>query len=1696
MLKRIFLTSLTVFLAVPLAPEARGWVLPGQDNDLRESAGLGESVEKQLPHDSPLTEWAQDRSALDDNRGDRLETQKVLEQEATTKKLRNVIPPIHFESGNAQIPDGYVQLIRDALERVKNRLNVRLHFVGHTDDQALSPALKASYGDNVGLSLERAGTTAEYFQRALNLPAESISYEGAGDTLPLASNATEEGRRQNRRVEVEVWYDEISEKMVEREVLVAQDIQRVKVCRIETVCKLRYKEGHSNRARIKNLVAPLHYDEESPEIPSAFLEQIRQAMYDLRNKGNVVVKFIGHTDNVPLSGRTERIYGTHLGLSKARARRVALAVQDALNLPTAAVDSDGVGAGDPVASNTTDKGRSLNRRIEVELWHDDSLQQLPDEPQLCPESEAAETVTRVYDPPSGAIKPILYEKGDPVVTERYAQRLQRLMNEVSDKGNVRLRFIGYTSNERLDRRTARVYGDDIGLSAARAKRAAEAVQKLIGLGNGEIESEGRGYVQSEDVVNSGFIESDRSRVVVQVVYDDLALLNNNDGIDITRLTREVELQNPFALNLMRITVDGQPISDPGKNTEDVQRCTDVALEQADIQFKFDNLQLKPRLSVTAWPKSIRYRDDLDTETAENRVRFKAYSNYPHFIEKSELRLFAEEQSLRDNPLAILAVDLDGRAEWRADFDEHRAPGRELKYVLRVYDGEGRFDETEPQRLWLVENINDSVDSQTGERRLLSGYGENHLRLKNIPVSGGTIRVHGKHIPEDHSVWVGGMSVPLDRRGEFVSEQIIPTGMHTMEVAVLDSAGNGELFLRDLELDRNDWFYVGMADVTLAKDKTNGPASLVTQDEDHYNNDLSTDGRLAFYANGKFSGDWRLTTSADTREGPVDELFSTFMDKSPEALFRRIDPDYHSPTYGDDSSVEETAPTLGKFYVKAGNERNFGLWGNFKIGYYDTDLAQVDRGLYGANLHYESLDTTDVGENRLLVDGFAAEPGTVASREEFRGTGGSLYFLRHQDLLQGSERVRVEVRDKDSGIVTAVKHLTPALDYTIDYLQGRILLSEPLRGTAEDGMLVDSGSLSGDPVYLVAGYEYTPGFDEIDTLAVGGRAHYWLNDHIKIGATSYSSEEAANESAVTAVDLTLRKSAQSWLKLEVSETEGPGTTVLNSGSGGFDFAAANANIPVGAKAAGQRFEASADLGEFYSPAIGNLAFYLQELEAGYSAPGLLTNRDLSQFGASYSADIGERIGLRVKADQRSEEQGLETSAGEVDLDYALNQHWTLAAGARHESREDNSVLVPATQEQGDRSDLKLQGSYDSREDWRAYGFIQESVNTSGNQPENGRLGVGGDYQVTERLKVRGEAAGGDLGASGVFGTDYLLSDRTTLYLNYGLDNERTDTGVRARKGNVTSGFKTRYSDSASIYLEEKYTYGEVPTGLIHSTGVDLAFNDRWNFGASLAFGTLKDYRTAAETERQSVAFTLGYGADDIKLASALEYLVNDVENADATLSSRTTWLIKNRLNYQPDPDWRVVGKLNHAVSESSQGEFYDGNYTEAVIGYGYRPVSNDRWNLLAKYTYFYNLPSADQVTVTGAATEFSQKSHIASMDVSYALTSRWTLGAKYARRFAQVSQDRVNPEYFDSTANLYILRADWHLIRRWDVVLEGRLLDLPDAQDRRSGTLLGVYRHLGNHMKLGLGYNFTDFSDDLTDLDYDSQGFFLNLVGKI
>ena len=83
---------------------------------------------------------------------------------------------------------------------------------------------------------------------------------------------------------------------------------------------------------------------------------------------------------------------------------------------------------------------------------------------------------------------------------------------------------------------------------------------------------------------------------------------------------------------------------------------------------------------------------------------------------------------------------------------------------------------------------------------------------------------------------------------------------------------------------------------------------------------------------------------------------------------------------------------------------------------------------------------------------------------------------------------------------------------------------------------------------------------------------------------------------------------------------------------------------------------------------------------------------------------------------------------------------------------------------------------------------------------------------------------------------------------------------------------------------------------------------------------------------------------------------------------------------------------------------------------------------------------------------------------------------------------------DSAATFLAGQVRYGLTTDWNAMAEYRWLGVTDGGDR-AGFLLGVDRDIGANFRIGVGYNFTDFSDDLTDFDYDHRGWFLNVVGR-
>lgn len=1302
-------------------------------------------------------------------------------------------------------------------------------------------------------------------------------------------------------------------------------------------------------------------------------------------------------------------------------------------------------------------------------------QNLPDRP-----AQKRESFTEQL--PNGSY----FASGRAELTEFAQRSLTEFAVPFKGKTGIKLSVVGHTDDQRLSANTRKLYRDNQALSEARAMVVADFLRHELGVAANDAAIVGKGESTplASNRTPAGMTRN--RRVEVSIWFDQAlaqapapAAIPRPPCAPVSKLAGDL----PFS-----VTVDGEPLNlDQQPLEADRQRCTDVALEKSNIQVRFDSLAVMPNLNAWAYPNAI---------VRGESVELFVWSNYLPWIKKAELRIFRAGQMPQENPLQVLPVKWQMANQWTPPSEKDE----EYFFLLRVYDAEGRFDETSLKPLKVITRARPMADRDMVERERLIGYGENSLSLRNIPVSGGTVTVNGSQLKPGQRVEALGQEVPVDANGRFAMKQIMPAGAHSVEVKVRDEDGQVTSFRRNLSIAKDDWFYIALGDLTVGQNRTAGPIKLVSGDTQHFEDKVYLDGRAAFYLKGKVKGDWILTAAADTREQPLENLFRNFTSKDPRYLLRNINPDLYYPVYGDDSTTVDDAPTQGKFFVRLEKGESQVMWGNFQTAWSGTELLQYSRGLYGARARYRSAETTSYGEKRTLVDAFAAEPGTLAARDEFRGTGGSLYYLRHQDITRGSERIWAETRDKDSGLVIQRRLLTPAQDYEINYLQGRVLLTSPLSSTGSDGSLIMTSALSGNPTYLVTTYEFVPGLTAVDNLATGARVSHWVNDYLQFGLTGYhQGERSSSSQTLRGMDATIRYRPGTFLKLESAESDGAGNGSLTSQDGGFGF---NGVSTSGGKASAQRVEASVDLAEVTDGGRGRLSAYVQNRERGFSAPGqiVMNGEAAKQTGVKASMEVIPGTTVEAKADVRNTDT-MDTNNTELGIRQRLNDEWQVSVGARHDNR-DSTVPNASTilSQNGARTDaivradykpLKAGGNAVQREDWELYGFGQGTLERSGNRDANNRVGIGGGYMVNERLKLLAEASDGNMGWGGRLGADYRLSERSNAYLNYQMETENPNVAWRGRQGTWVAGSSTRVSNELRLFGEVRETHGAGPQSLINAFGLDLAPNDRWNFGLKAEVGTVSD-PLAGDLDRHALGFSAGYKVQNFKYSGNVEW-----REDDSSLSGkRTTWLVRNTVGYQATAAWRLLGKANWSTSSNSRGAFYDGDFHEFVAGAAYRPVDNDRWNTLIKYTNFNNVPSPGQLAPSGLVADYAQRSQVFAIDTIYDVTPWLALGGKYAFRIGDLKPTKTAGDWFSSRADLFVLRADFHWVREWDALVEARQLAAQEAGDARSGFLVALYRHVGQGVKAGVGYNFTNYSDDLTDMSYRSRGWFVNVIGTM
>jgi hypothetical protein len=1107
-----------------------------------------------------------------------------------------------------------------------------------------------------------------------------------------------------------------------------------------------------------------------------------------------------------------------------------------------------------------------------------------------------------------------------------------------------------------------------------------------------------------------------------------------------------------------ISIDGAPIAGD-KRIEDITREADKALADADVRITFDGLGAEPRLDVEIEDARTRLR-------AGDVVRAQSRMNYPAFVTRAEMRII--DRTARGGPRTVMTIPVDpnGAAEFALP------EGETLVLVHRVYDAQGRFDETTPVSLsrpadrGLTDDVEDGTDNTTRRR---------------IPVEGGAITVFGSGVARGATVRTLGTSITPDPDGSFVLQRILPSG-DTIVGVDISGAGRPVYLERAVTIPDSEWFYVGTVDLTFGRRLEGGAAAAGGAFDKNYSY-----GRISGYAKGKTRNGWTVTANVDTTEEDLGDIFRNLDEKDPYHALRRLDEDLGYLTYGDDSIIEDGAPSRGRFYLRTEKNGSHLMWGTYKSTIDGSHFLRNERSLYGAQGVYVSPEQTTHGESKVRVEGYAAQADRLPGRDVFLGTGGSVYFLQRQDIGLGSETVSVELRDRNTGVVVQTRALTPGRDYDINYLQGLVLLSSPLSSSIGGGTVVTDPSGEYD-VRLVVQYEFTPTVGDIDGLSFGGRAEGWVSDNVRVGVTGLVEQTDAADQEAYGLDLRYRISDQSYVDLEFARTKGLGFGSSLSSDGGLIVTNTAATGGTGSAA---RLAGQLDLTEIGLKTEGRLSFYGERRTAGFSTLDYQTQNDENVWGFLLDVRPTERVSWRVYFDNFKDNAlaPKQDREGGIELTYKASERITWDFGVEHLDREN----VGGTVLTGKRTDAAVKVTFTENDDFRWYVFGQATLQSSGTVGDNNRIGGGVDVALNETTRLLGEISDGNQGVGARVLLNHQRDARTTSYIGYELLPGREFSGVSLAgrdQGRLVAGGTRALSDNADVFGENTYDMFGTHRSLTSSYGVEYRPSEFLTYATSFEMGQIRD--PAGDFDRRALSFGVRYKNERGLSAKGRVELRQDKGTQAGSLRDSTTVLLTGTANYKIDEERRLVFTLDIADTDTDSVTVRSGEYSEVGLGYAYRPINNDRLNLLFSYRYLRDMYGQ---TIDGTDTLGPrQESHVLSLDASYDIDERWTIGGKIGGRISRSSPNST-AAFSDNDAYLAVINGRYHLTHKWDVLLEGRYLTAEQGGFDNFGLLAAAYRHLGNNFKVGVGYNFGSFSDDLTDLTYDDEGIFLNLVAK-
>ncbi|MDQ2854850.1 MAG: hypothetical protein M3R68_00860, partial [Acidobacteriota bacterium] len=756
-------------------------------------------------------------------------------------------------------------------------------------------------------------------------------------------------------------------------------------------------------------------------------------------------------------------------------------------------------------------------------------------------------------------------------------------------------------------------------------------------------------------------------------------------------------------------------------------------------------------------------------------------------------------------------------------------------------------------------------------------------------------------------------------------------------------------------------------------------------------------RISLFFSGRVWGENSLTLAYDSQR-PINR--TTGHDR----LFQFDPLDRVYPLYGDSSVRYDAAQSNSKLYARVDHKRSYAMFGDLDADMEELALGGYTRKLTGVKVHLENS-----GGDFVTVTG--ARPDTSFDREVFPAGGLSLVRLAHGDILQGSETVAVEVRDRrNPEVILSRELLSRSIDYNIDAATGELFLLRNI-STFDSGLNLKQ---------IVVTYEHQAAGMGSSVYTARGRKTFagW---GLKLGfSTVLQQQEAANNFLVGGFDGEKTLPRRGLLKFAWATSQGEiGSGVNGSGPEGND-----ANH------------------------IGN-AFSLDLQQPLNFAEGIVRARY-----ASASPGFLNPFGSTVTPGSRR---------GEVTLDFKPRRGAVLRLGLveedNHTANVDNSRLtLSVAGDQIVKERVRLHLGFDHR-------TFADVMND--NTVSSDLVTVGAQVQVTDKLDVsiKREQNLGEADPTypnqTTISANYKVSSWTKVFLTERLaaaaimpigDLSQTGfAGTNARR-ETAFGIESRFGKYTSVVGRYQLENG--------ASGADtfavLGFQNRLPVmkGFSLELGLERGFHMAGDGKSFNSA-TIGFGwTPNNSFKASARYEFRDRGGNGQILAIGAAGRINEGITVLSRVRW------SRSVFGGRDGSSMDGLAALAI-----RPLDSDRAGLL----FSLNHRSIVQSGIGGLATT-RDRLDTAATDGYFQATKRLELYGRVALRLTANGQPAL--PYVSTLTYLTQARIQYRLTSRIDWAAETRLLLQHSSQTQRSvfGTELGFWAM--PDLRAGVGYNFT------------------------